>query len=337
MAESTLVTPDASQLTHFQHSFANVEEEGALPLTPQLTQRTSNASITTLDNINDGQYFYKDAVEESNQLSQTLLANRFDSQGVQHFEQDLLPFSQLDGANGEDAVLPLVEYESIKLQPVKDVYRGEADNHLSSQLPTNFSFSQLQSSQTKGLLTSLSYYTPLSNLMTRLSTRSSQSYNDNGVDIIAVVTKSSTKPLRAEKGPKDYGTNFLISDQDFWPQKVHVKVFRPWKLALPVVDHGDIILLRGFDVLPQKGDVAIGLKSGEGSAWCVWRFGAKAEDNDLFSDDVPIWVQKEKQGDEPTLEEREDVRGPPVERGTDERGFVRDLREWWVNRRKVMD
>jgi hypothetical protein len=237
----------------------------------------------------------------------------------------------LDKANGKNAVLLPVKHEIDKAHSVKEQFQDEADDYPSSQLPTSFTFSQTQPSQTKGLLTSLTYYTPLSNLMTRVSTQSSQSYND-GTDVIAVVMKSSTKPLRAEKGPKDFGTSFLISDQDLWPHKVLVTVYRPWKRALPVVERGDVLLLRGFDVLPNKGGVGIVLRSGEGSAWCVWKFSLKGGKSDLFSDDVPMWAQKEKQGKVPMLEEREETTGPPVERGEDEREFVQDLRDWWVNK-----
>jgi hypothetical protein len=90
-------------------------------------------------------------------------------------------------------------------------------------------------------------------------------------------------------------------------------------------------LLRGFDVLPSKKGVGIELRSGEGSAWCVWSFTYKGEDDGLFSDDLPEWAQKEQQGKVPVLEEREHMSGPPVERGEDEREFVQDLRDWWVS------
>lgn len=265
------------------------------------------------------------------QENQALRDDRFNSEGVKIDENDESLSSHLDEVHGKVSQSPPVEHNTFKTQSLQDVFNDEADDYPSSQLPTQFTFSQTQPSQTKGLLTSLTYYTPLSNLMTRVSTQSSQSYNE-GTDVIAVVTKASRRPLRAETGPKDFGTSFLLSDIELWPHKVLVTVYRPWKGALPVVEIGDIILLRGFDVLPKKGGSGLYLRSNEGSAWCVWNFSYKFDENELNSDDPPEWARKEKRGEVLMLEDREKVTGPYVQRGEEERNFVQDLRAFWVDK-----
>jgi len=98
------------------------------------------------------------------------------------------------------------------------------------------------------------------------------------------------------------------------------------------------VLLRGFDVVAVKSGIGVGLRSGEGSAWCVWKFGDKGAGSDkfdIFEDDPQAWTKKE--GTRKALKDREDVRGPPVERGEDEREFVEELREWWVSEAEMKE
>ncbi|QDS69167.1 hypothetical protein FKW77_010544 [Venturia effusa] len=267
--------------------------------------------------------------DEPSPASQTLRGDRFDIEGVESDEEDDMLSSQFDPANGRLSMSPTVKHQNLMTRPFKDKLKGEEDDYSSSQLP-DFKFSQGQPSQTKGLNTSWGYYTPICNLMTKVSTHASQFFDDL-VDVIAVVTKPSTRPLRAESGPKDYVTEFLISDQDFWPHKVSVKIYRPWKPALPVLEDGDAILLRDFSVLPTKKGVGLYMRSNEGSSWCAWKFNPKVKENNLCSDDdTPMWSQKFREGRELTLEDREVCTAAEAQRGDEERKFVQSLRDWWV-------
>lgn len=260
--------------------------------------------------------------------SQTLRADRFDSEGVEFDEKDDILSSQFDTARSR---VPIVKHQKLMAQSPRDELKDDKEDYPSSQL-SDFKFSQVQPSQTKGLNTAWGYYTPLSNLMTKVSTKVSQFPNDLA-DVIAIVTKSSTRPLRAERGPKDYVTEFLISDEDFWPNKVSVKIYRPWKPALPVLEDGDLILLRGFDVLPIKKGVGLYMRSNESSSWCAWKFNLKITEHNLSSDNDQItWSQKIKAGKELTLEDREVCTAAEAQRGDEERRFVQELREWWVNK-----
>ena len=193
------------------------------------------------------------------------------------------------------------------------------------ELP-DFSFTQSQAIQAKGFLTSISYYTPIGALFSciRLPTSNSQAYNDGCVDVIAVVTKGTTKPLRADKGQRDYYTTLSITDEHFYPRNIRVQVFRPWRAALPQADKGDVVLLRGFEVFSAKGNVGVGLKSAESAAWCVWRFGEDNAALNLASDEKP-WAKREKDAQRG----KEEMRGPPVELGDQEREYAQDLRSWW--------
>jgi hypothetical protein len=193
-----------------------------------------------------------------------------------------------------------------------------------SQLPTQYSFSQSQQTQSKGLLTRFSYYTPVVRLVAHINISSSQAYNDAGLDLLAVVSKPTTVPQRAEKGQRDYYTTFSITDASFWPCNVRVQVFRPWKGALPKASKGDVVLLRGFEVFSAKGPIGFALRSGEEGAWCVWRWSS---DLPPASDDLDSRVLDS--GAEKTLREREEIRGPPVEVGDEERVYVDQLKGWW--------
>jgi hypothetical protein len=145
---------------------------------------------------------------------------------------------------------------------------------------------------------------------------------DSDIDILAVVYRATSDPVRADKGPKDYFTKFRITQPGFWPRTTLVTVFRAWKEALPTAAAGDAVLLRGMDVLGLRGGGA-GLRSNEASAWCVWKTG-------LIPD-------KSEQGRKPAWARRiitdgvmEEVCGPPVEIGKEERDEAERLRKWWT-------
>lgn len=91
-------------------------------------------------------------------------------------------------------------------------------------------------------------------------------------------------------------------------------MFRPYQEALPVVERGDVVLLRAFQVMSEKRMPV--LRSGEESSWCVWRYGK------------PVWGKK--RGAFGEIKAREEVKGPVVERGPGEWGEVEKLRAWFL-------
>ncbi|KAF4556550.1 Hypothetical protein D9617_1g084280 [Elsinoe fawcettii] len=101
-------------------------------------------------------------------------------------------------------------------------------------------------------------------------------------------------------------------------EDIRVEVYRPWKASLPSVEAGDVILLRAFHV--KSRDRRTYLLSGEESAWCVFRFGE--EDG-------------EKHPARTRIGPREEIKGPPLEIGDEERGRAQELRGWWELVQKV--
>ncbi|PSK36652.1 Protection of telomeres protein 1 [Elsinoe australis] len=209
--------------------------------------------------------------------------------------------------------------------------------------------------QSQGLATSLSYFTPLTNLDLQLPSPTAK------VDLLVVATADSAEVRRAKNGPRDWFTVFGVTDPGVWEQEhdshpdqaehggkekekgkevqlngdgkravsddVRVEVYRPWKASLPVVEKGDVLLLRAFHVRSRERRTY--LISGEESAWCVWRFGEEVKNGE---DDVEVkssWAGK----DGPT----EEVRGPPLDVGQEERNKAEELRGWWELVQKVKD
>jgi hypothetical protein len=166
-----------------------------------------------------------------------------------------------------------------------------------------------------GVSTALGYYTPLSNLNQKMN---SQARAENTVDLIAVVSDSTKEPERAKTGPRDYFTCFKMWDTSLGPEmSVFVEVFRPWKAKLPMAEVGDVIMLRGFTVKSRKREPY--LISSETSGWCVWRY-------------AEYWGADGRKGKKRTLSFssiKEEVKGPPVELGNEERNRARELREAW--------
>ncbi|KAK6596807.1 3-dehydroshikimate dehydratase [Botrytis cinerea] len=146
---------------------------------------------------------------------------------------------------------------------------------------------------TKYLRTDLSEFTTLKMLRFKMNSK---------LDILAIATSVPTEPQRAKSGPRHYTSTFTITDQTIAPSSVvEVKIFRPYRDALPRPEIGDGILLRDFSVLSVKGR-GFTLKSEEESSWAVFK-------------------------DEGTEIE---VRGPPVEYGNGEKKHMKELREWFV-------
>ncbi|KAI5200337.1 hypothetical protein E4T39_05774 [Aureobasidium subglaciale] len=198
----------------------------------------------------------------------------------------------------------------------------------------------LQRYASQGTSTALSYFTPLAALHEHLNQQSSL------IDLLAVCTTSTTTAERAKTGPKDYYTTFRIVDQplhdyntasqgkpEFQEVKdVRVEIFRPFKQSLPKASPGDVVLLRGF-VIRSRGHKNY-LLSTAASGWCVWRYGkftsnALDYDGPNEEDDRPVWA---RQGTSQRVGEdgiQEEMTGPPVEIGDEEREKVTMVRTWW--------
>ena len=143
-----------------------------------------------------------------------------------------------------------------------------------------------------GLRTSLSYFAPLAALESHFSSK---------LDVLAIAV-TSTQISRAKSRPRHYHLVIYLADPSTTirsnVQAIAVSIFRPFKQALPLVQQGDAILLRNFKVQSQKQRFM--LLSTINSAWAVFRKGEEVQ-----------------------------IKGPPVEFGAAERGFVRGLRDWW--------
>ena len=170
----------------------------------------------------------------------------------------------------------------------------------------------------RGLTTSRSYFAPLSSLHHSLNPSGQMSFTNTRNDMIAAVVDKTKQPVRAKAGPKDYYTIFKILDPSISAlHSLRVEVFRPWKSSLPDALVGDVMLLRDFTVKSRKHQPY--LLSVDTSAWCVWKF------EDASNDNRPVWA---KRGVRRGV--REEVTGPPVELGDEERERAKMVRAWWL-------
>ncbi|KAK3679858.1 hypothetical protein LTR78_000234 [Recurvomyces mirabilis] len=176
-----------------------------------------------------------------------------------------------------------------------------------------------------GVLTTMAYFTSLSDLHRKLNMSSQDFHGANTVDVLAVAADSTKAPERAKGGPRDYYTIFRVMDTSLDSNTaVRVEVFRPWKAVLPVAEVGDVILLRSFTIKSRKRQPY--LLSTDASAWCVWRY---AEGHKEMGEDTrPVWAHKHSESH--TGEVREEIKGPPVELGAEERRHADALRNWWM-------
>lgn len=195
---------------------------------------------------------------------------------------------------------PTISPSQIPFPPTEE---PKSANSITTPTTSSLSFSPLHTPTFRsGLTTPLSDFPPLSFL----------SYNAI-VDVFGIVSQVHPSPPpatpssypRATSGARDYFTAMRIVDSSY-PSGVVVRVFRPYPDALPKVRVGDAILLRGFKVGSLKGRMCLG--STDNSAWAVW---GCAED-----------------GEEGKVGEPE-CRGPPVEFGDEEVGYVKGLSGWW--------
>lgn len=185
----------------------------------------------------------------------------------------------------------------------------------------------------KGLRTPISYFTSLSSLLPYVN---SSSPFDSHLDVLATVSQKSSNPRRAKRGPKHWYTQLNIVDAslasvDDNTQSIRVQCFRPYRNKLPKVEVGDVVLLRAFKVISAKTGLGVGLRSGENSAWCVWRFEQSREASK--DNHTPLWAQKALE----KLADLEEVTGPHVEIGAEERQEVWRLKVWWESMKKDIE
>lgn len=178
---------------------------------------------------------------------------------------------------------------SVLSSPSKPSGHGAPSSHAQSQ-------TDLRVKLSRPLQTDLAVFTPLKLIRFNIEKK---------IDVLVVVTSLAGEPQRAKNGARHYHLKFQVTDASVAASNVTaVHIFRPFQSALPVVETGDVVLLRGFVVKSEKG-ANFALRSGEESAWVVFKPG---------------------DGDEVGQEQ---VRGPPVEFGEGERRFVADLRSWY--------
>ncbi|KAI9843802.1 MAG: hypothetical protein M1838_002449 [Thelocarpon superellum] len=118
------------------------------------------------------------------------------------------------------------------------------------------------------------------------------------VDVL-VIAQGCEETFRSRGGPRDWRLTLHAIDPSIAPETTTVQIFRVYEEALPYVEVGDGILLRGFKVFSSRRKLC--LVSSEESAWVTW----------------------DKDG-------VEEMTGPPVEFGKAEREHVRNLRSWWA-------
>jgi len=171
-------------------------------------------------------------------------------------------------------------------------------------LPTTV---QPASSPVAGLRTTKAYYTPLAHIAAQVNRQKSLAFDDTSLDILAVAVSAPTKAKRAKDGPRNHFTTLRVTQPGLHPRTMGVTLFRGKQSALPRVSKGEVVLMSGLSAVALNGG-GVGLQSGEGAAWCVWR-REKQRGKEV------AWV--------------EEVKGPAVEVGEDERAEVLKLREWW--------
>lgn len=146
----------------------------------------------------------------------------------------------------------------------------------------------------KILRTNLSEYTSLKLLRNCLN---------KTVDIMAVAIATPAHPQRPKGGPRDYMLSLNLTDPSTAPTGAAVaNLFRPHQATLPVVQAGDIVLLRRVQVVSMKNR-GFGVRTGDASAWAVFE---KA--------DTEMLPQ---------------IKGPPVELNDEEVKYAEGLRRWW--------
>ncbi|KAG0633197.1 hypothetical protein HOY80DRAFT_1141601 [Tuber brumale] len=119
------------------------------------------------------------------------------------------------------------------------------------------------------------------------------------VDIIGVIARR--KPIqRAKGGQKDFYISMRLVDSST-PYGIAATALRPHKEALPIVEVGDVVLLREFKISSVKRSLVA--TSTSNSAWAVWK--------NLGKERAAV------------------VSGPPVEYGPEEEKYVEGIGKWY--------
>ena len=125
-------------------------------------------------------------------------------------------------------------------------------------------------------------------------------YNlEKELDILAIVTNHSPEPQRAKLGPCDFHVRFNVTDPSIAPSVTEIQIFRPHEEALPIVRPGDGVLLRNFQVKPERNR-GFTLRSENNSSWLIFK-----------------------------RDGMEETPGPPVELGNEEREHMGQLQRWF--------
>lgn len=127
---------------------------------------------------------------------------------------------------------------------------------------------------------------------------------DQQCDILGIAASTPDRARRPRHGPRDYMLEVALTDPSLPSSSVRIAQFyRPHIRALPVVDAGDVVMLRKVDVLAMRGR-DFGVKIGSESAWAVYQKSSE--------------------------ELLPQINGPPVEEVTGEEvDYVKGLRDWW--------
>ena len=157
------------------------------------------------------------------------------------------------------------------------------------------SISSLKRQLAKDLRAKLPDYLGLRSLRTSLN---------KTADILAVCASTPGAPYRPKNGPRDYMLEVALTDPSSAPTGVIIAhIFRPHQASLPVVQAGDVVLLRRMQVVSMKAR-GFGVRVGDASAWAVF-----------------------EKGDEEMLPQ---IKGPPVEILDEEVEYAAGLRRWWA-------
>lgn len=153
------------------------------------------------------------------------------------------------------------------------------------------SVADLKLKLSRTLRTKLSEFTALKVLRYHLGAK---------LDVLAVATTTPSEPQRTKSTSRQFLSTFHVTDVSIGPNSVtEVQVFRPYKDALPVIQAGDGILLRNFQVISVKNR-GFALRSEETSSWAVFK-----------------------------NEEEPEMRGPPVELADEEKNHMALLKQWY--------
>lgn len=298
--ETQMVTPGETQeVTDVQYQSQEHILPNDLP-TPQLTQELQASIIDATDEV------------EHKPLTDSIEPLLEENQSPFVFPDDMEidSASQVGDASPEALVPMALEAltEDVKEEPTMEdfvdalstVERSTASPTPSFESAREYSqdaesqseqISQLSSPAT-GLRTRLAYFCPLSRL--------SSSFNDT-IDTIAVVA-SASPVSQATRPPHDHYVALHVMDSSTEGSTVCAQVFSENEGSLPVASKGDVILLGNFKVSSAEHSPMLCSKS-EASSWAVF-----------------------KQGDEGNVQ----ITGPPVDYDGDERTYVSELRQWYV-------